>query len=208
MSIIKLTEKDLSNIIKQVINNSNAKKFILKEDCVKSMALIDPNTGKPAYIDSKTGKYCDPNKPTPRGVNPTFNTHKSLTDLIVTNSNNKNTDIKNIWVYNDDFDNFKKSCYLENIYSWYEKNIKFDDIVISLNPETLNNIETIASTLRNNHLGTEVVVKYDEHYKLNWEEVADKLVGAFGGYVWCKGGFETYLLPTEFHTEKLYEFNR
>ena len=87
-------------------------------------------------------------------------------------------------------------------------NIKFDDIVISLNPETLNNIETIASTLRNNHLGTEVVVKYDEHYKLNWEEVADKLVGAFGGYVWCKGGFETYLLPTEFHTEKLYEFNR
>ena len=87
-------------------------------------------------------------------------------------------------------------------------NIKFDDIVISLNPETLNNIETIASTLRNNHLGTEVVVKYDEHYKLNWEEVADKLVGAFSGYVWCKGGFETYLLPNDFYTEKLYEFNR
>ena len=87
-------------------------------------------------------------------------------------------------------------------------NIKFDDIIISLNPETLNNIETIASTLRNNHLGTEVVVKYDEHYKLNWEEVADKLVGAFGGYVWCKGGFETYLLPNDFYTEKLYEFNR
>ena len=88
MSIIKLTEKDLSNIIKQVINNSNAKKFILKEDCVKSMALIDPKTGKPAYIDSKTGKYCDPTPTTPIGVNPT---HKKLTDLIVTNSNNKNT---------------------------------------------------------------------------------------------------------------------
>jgi len=70
------------------------------------------------------------------------------------------------------------------------------------------NVVEYSTTLKNNHLGTEVVVKYDEHYKLNWEEVADKLVGAFGGYVWCKGGFETYLLPTEFHTEKLYEFNR
>jgi len=60
MSIIRVTEKDLSRIVKQVINNSNEKKFILKEDCVQSMAQIDPNTGKPAYIDSKTGKYCNP----------------------------------------------------------------------------------------------------------------------------------------------------
>ena len=49
-------------------------------------------------------------------------------DEFSVDSNNKNTDIKNIWVYNDDFDNFKKSCYLENIYSWYEKNIKFNDV--------------------------------------------------------------------------------
>ena len=49
-------------------------------------------------------------------------------DEFSVDSNNKNTDIKNIWIYNDDFNNFKKSCYLENIYSWYEKNIKFDDI--------------------------------------------------------------------------------
>ena len=88
MSIIKLTEKDLSNIIKQVINNSNAKKFILKEDCVKSMALIDPKTGKPAYIDSKTGKYCKPKTTTTqRSVNPT---EKNLTDLIVVNSKPSN----------------------------------------------------------------------------------------------------------------------
>ena len=58
----RLTERDLTRLIKQVINNSNSKKFILKEDCVKSMAQIDPKTGKPAYIDSKTGKYCDPCK--------------------------------------------------------------------------------------------------------------------------------------------------
>jgi hypothetical protein len=94
MSIIRVTEKDLSRIVKQVINNSNKKKSILKEDCVQSMVQIDPNTGKPAYIDTITGKYCNPNKPTtptPRGVNPAFNDQKSLTDLIVTNSNNKNT---------------------------------------------------------------------------------------------------------------------
>ena len=58
----RLTERELTRLIKQVINNSNSKKFILKEDCVKSMAQIDPKTGKPAYIDSKTGKYCDPCK--------------------------------------------------------------------------------------------------------------------------------------------------
>jgi hypothetical protein len=83
MSIIRVTEKDLSRIIKQVINNSNEKKFILKEGCVKSMAKIDPKTGKPAYIDTITGKYCNPTT-TPRGVNPT---DKKLTDLIVVNSN-------------------------------------------------------------------------------------------------------------------------
>jgi hypothetical protein len=83
MSIIRVTEKDLSRIVKQVINNSNEKKFILKEGCVKSMAKIDPKTGKPAYVDTITGKYCNPTT-TPRGVNPT---DKKLTDLIVVNSN-------------------------------------------------------------------------------------------------------------------------
>ena len=58
--IIRLTESDLTRIIKTVINQSNRKKSILKEDCVQSMALINPRTGKPAYIDTITGKYCDP----------------------------------------------------------------------------------------------------------------------------------------------------
>jgi hypothetical protein len=58
--IIRLTESDLTRIIKTVINQSNRKKSILKEDCVQSMALINPRTGKPAYIDTITGKYCNP----------------------------------------------------------------------------------------------------------------------------------------------------
>ena len=58
--IVRLTESDLTRIIKTVINQSNRKKSILKEDCVQSMALINPRTGKPAYIDTITGKYCNP----------------------------------------------------------------------------------------------------------------------------------------------------
>jgi hypothetical protein len=66
--IIRLTEQDLARIVRRVIREEDQinspegvnKNPILKEDCVKSMALIDPNTGKPAYIDSKTGKYCKP----------------------------------------------------------------------------------------------------------------------------------------------------
>jgi hypothetical protein len=58
--IIRLTELDLTLIVKNVIMQSNKEKSILKEDCVQSMAQIDPRTGKPAYIDSKTGKYCNP----------------------------------------------------------------------------------------------------------------------------------------------------
>lgn len=58
--IIRLTESDLTRIVKNVIMQSNKEKSILKEDCVQSMAQIDPRTGKPAYIDSKTGKYCNP----------------------------------------------------------------------------------------------------------------------------------------------------
>jgi hypothetical protein len=86
--IIRLSELELTSLIKQVINNSNTKKFILKEECVKSMALIDPKTGKPAYIDSKTGKYCKPKTTTTqRSVNPT---EKNLTDLIVVNSKPSN----------------------------------------------------------------------------------------------------------------------
>lgn len=62
--IIRFTESDLTRIIKTVINQSNRKKSILKEDCVQSMVQIDPRTGKPPYIDSITGKYCNPNKST------------------------------------------------------------------------------------------------------------------------------------------------
>ena len=62
--IIRLTESDLTRIVKTVINQSNRKKSILKEDCVQSMALINRSTGKPAYIDTITGKYCNPNKST------------------------------------------------------------------------------------------------------------------------------------------------
>ena len=58
--IIRLTESDLTRIVKNVIMQSNKKKSILKEDCVQSMALINPRTGKPAYIDTITGKYCNP----------------------------------------------------------------------------------------------------------------------------------------------------
>jgi len=58
--IIRLTESDLTRIVKNVIMMSNKEKSILKEDCVQSMALINPRTGKPAYIDTITGKYCNP----------------------------------------------------------------------------------------------------------------------------------------------------
>ena len=102
----------------------------------------------------------------------------------------------------------KELFYDQDLYFDINLNIKFDDIIISLNPETLSNIETIASTLQNNHLGTEVVIKYDEHYKMDWNEVAQKLVDAFGGYSWCRGGYEVFIHPNGFFTEKLYEFNR
>ena len=58
--IIRLTESDLTRIVKNVIIQSNKEKSILKEDCVQSMVLINPRTGKPAYIDTITGKYCNP----------------------------------------------------------------------------------------------------------------------------------------------------
>ena len=60
--IIRLTELDLTRIVKNVIIQSNKEKLILKEDCVQSMAQIDPRTNKPAYIDTITGKYCNPYK--------------------------------------------------------------------------------------------------------------------------------------------------
>jgi hypothetical protein len=58
--IVRLTESDLTRIVKNVIKQSNKEKSILKEDCVQSMAMINPRTGKPAYIDTITGKYCNP----------------------------------------------------------------------------------------------------------------------------------------------------
>ena len=36
---------------------------LLKEDCVQSMAMIDPKTGKGVYVDSVTGKPCTPKTP-------------------------------------------------------------------------------------------------------------------------------------------------
>lgn len=133
-------------------------------------------------------------------------------DLAISSFNMSKTRKKVLYIKSD-IKPFERTLLTElyfdhDLYFDINLNIKFDDIIISLNPETLNNIETIASTLRNNHLGTEVVVKYDEHYKLNWEEVANRLVGAFGGYVWCKGGYEIFVQPNEFLKEKLYEFNR
>ena len=126
--------------------------------------------------------------------------------------------IKSAFFYIDDYINpnikpierslLKELFYDQDLYFDINLNMKFDDIIISLSPETLNNLETIASTLQNNHLGTEVVIKYDEHYKMNWDEVTSKLVDVFGGYSWCKGGYEIFIHPNGFFTEKLYEFNR
>ena len=61
----------------------------------------------------------------------------------------------------------------------------------------LNNIENIHAKLRDNHLGTEVIIKYDDHYKLNWDEVSSRL-NIFGGYSWRKFGYETFIQPVGF----------
>jgi hypothetical protein len=57
---IRLMNYDRSKTLQeQEFNNIR----LLKEDCVQSMAMIDPKTGKGMYVDSVTGKPCTPKTP-------------------------------------------------------------------------------------------------------------------------------------------------
>ncbi len=51
---------------------------LLKEDCVQSMAMIDPKTGKGVYVDSVTGKPCTPKTPSSTKIVKKDNTIKPL----------------------------------------------------------------------------------------------------------------------------------
>lgn len=84
-----------------------------------------------------------------------------------------------------------------DLYYDFNLDMKFDNIVVCLNAETYNNIENIHAKLRDNHLGTEVIIKYDDHYKLNWDDVSSRL-NIFGGYLWNKYGYETFIKPYGF----------
>ena len=94
---IRLMKYDRSKTLEEQ-ESKNIK--LLREDCVQSMAIIDPKTGKGAYIDSVTGKPCVPNK----------------SNQLVNKSNQpvkKDNKIKPLW--NDNIKEFVHPAYVEYI---------------------------------------------------------------------------------------------
>ena len=122
-------------------------------------------------------------------------------DFSVSSFNTSKTRNKILYIKSD-IKPFERSLLNElffdhDLYYDFNLDMKFDNIVVCLNVETLNNIENIHAKLRDNHLGTEVIIKYDDHYKLNWDEVSSRL-NIFGGYSWRKFGYETFIQPVGF----------
>lgn len=70
--------------------------------------------------------------------------------------------------------------------------LKFDEIIISLSPKTIENLPQIRGILKEYNSTTFVKLRYNLKNSYTLDEVRIKLEEAFGGYGWCSSGYEAY----------------
>jgi len=112
---------------------------------------------------------------------------------------NKSLTRKNILYINSDIKYYEKQLLKElffdhNLYFDYNLNNTFDEIIVSLNPNTCKNLPEITQVLLETNKGTHIKFKLDIRNGLNFESVRDILDPLYGSYGWVCGGYEIYFI--------------
>jgi glycosyltransferase involved in cell wall biosynthesis len=85
----------------------------------------------------------------------------------------------------------KELFYDHDLYFDYNLALKFDEIIISLNVETLDKLQDIKNILVESNKDTFVKMRFDT--RINYDKnVHETLNNVFGGFGWCHTGYESF----------------
>lgn len=112
---------------------------------------------------------------------------------------NKATTRQNILYIKSDIKPYEKQLLKElffnhNIYFDYNLNIKFDEIIVSLNQVTCENLLQITQTLLETNKDTFIKFKLDTRVNPNFEQVNELIGSLYGSWGWISGGYEVYFI--------------
>ncbi len=112
---------------------------------------------------------------------------------------NKYTTRKNILYINSDLKPYEKQLLKElffdhNLHFDYNLHIAFDEILVSLNPNTYSNLYEITQTLLKTNLDTPIKFRLDSRINPNFNEVHQLIESLYGSHGWLSGGHETYFI--------------
>ena len=81
-----------------------------------------------------------------------------------------------------------------DLYFDYNTQEIFDEVIVHINEETLNELDNIKLILDQTNKGTFIKFKLDQRENLDYDEVHLKINNSFGGYGWLVGGYEVYFI--------------
>ena len=87
----------------------------------------------------------------------------------------------------------KELFFDQNLYFDTNLALKFDEIILSLDKEIINNLPEIVNQLREYNDGVSVKMRCDSRVGISHGELFKKIEEAFGSYGWCHSGYEYYI---------------
>jgi glycosyltransferase involved in cell wall biosynthesis len=88
----------------------------------------------------------------------------------------------------------KELFFDHDLYFDYNLNIKFDEVVVSLDTSTCYSLPQITQILQETNKGTRIKFKLDERTNSARESIHSLISSLYGNYGWVVGGYETYFI--------------
>ena len=112
---------------------------------------------------------------------------------------NKTTSKNNILYINLDLKLYEKQLLKElffdqNLYFDYTLDKKFDEIIVSLNSNTCENLSQITQVLLETNKDTHIKFRLDERINPNKEDIFNVIDSLYGSYGWLGCGYEIYFI--------------
>lgn len=112
---------------------------------------------------------------------------------------NKYTTRKNVLYVNYDLKVYEKQLLKElffdhNLYFDFNLDMVFDEILVSLNPNTCENLHEITQSLFKTNIDTPIKFRLDSRVNPNFEEVHRLIDSLYGSHGWMSGGYETFFI--------------
>ena len=110
---------------------------------------------------------------------------------------NRSTTRKNILYINSELKLYEKQLLKElffdhNLYFKSDLDMKFDEIIIALNPLTCKNLPEVSKPLVKTNKHTHVKFRLDIRTELNLSEIQELIILLYGSYGWKNCGYEYY----------------